>query len=46
LRAIYFHLVSNQPAAAALTEAGLRYARDPATRAKFERARASFSEAK
>jgi hypothetical protein len=47
VRAIYFHLVSGQPAAAAtLTEAGLLHARDPATRAKFERANASLTGAK
>jgi len=46
-QAVYFHLASNQPAAAAaLTEVGLRYARDAATRAKFERIKASFSGAK
>jgi hypothetical protein len=44
VRAIYFHLVSGQPAAAAtLTDAGMRFARDPATRARFERANASFA---
>lgn len=44
-RAIYFHLASNQPAAAAaLAEAGLRAARDPEMRRKFERARDNLSE--
>lgn len=46
-RAIYFHLGSGQPAAASvLAEAGLRHAHDPATRAKFERAIASFGRTK
>jgi hypothetical protein len=44
VQAIYFHLLSDQPAAAAaLISVGLLHARDPAMRAKFERANASFS---